>query len=86
MRCFSFELVVNEEITEELTEQLLEASCDDGCVGAGHDVWFVHFEHDADNLEHAIRTARDHVQSVGLAVRHVVIEDADIASALQETS
>lgn len=86
MRCFSFELVVNEEITEELTVQLFEAGCDDGCVGAGHDVWSVHFDHDADNLEHAIRTARNHVQSVGLTVRHVVIEDADIASALQETS
>lgn len=84
MTCFSFEVIVNEEISEELTDALFEAGCDDGGVGASCGVWRVHFDREAESLTAAIRSATQQVRSVGLTINRVSIEAADLDTVLQD--
>ena len=86
MRCFSFEVIVNEEISQELTEALFEAGCDDAGIGCSGGVWSVHFDREAGSLVQAFRSAAQQIRSVGLTIRRMSIEEADLEAAVQETA
>ena len=86
MRCFSFEVIVNEELSEELTKALFGAGCDDAAVGCSGGVWSVHFDREAGSLVQAFRSAAEQVRSVGLSIRRMSIEEADLEAAVHETA
>jgi hypothetical protein len=67
------------QLSDDDVERLYEGGCDDASCYCTSGVWHVAFDREADHLEHAIRSAKQQVQSCGFEVQHIEVETSQEA-------
>lgn len=77
MKTYEFDVVLSETdaITDDLADALFAAGCDDGTPVSRNGSAWIHFDRDAISLEAAIQSAVAQVQSVGLKVAKVELDE-----------
>jgi hypothetical protein len=73
-----FELESDDDFDEamyQIANDLFEAGCDDGTFGTSQCVLSVGFAREAETLEEAVRSAIANVQSTGIRVQRIVVEE-----------
>lgn len=72
------------EQSNELSNKLYEAGCDDGSLGMSCGVWDIVLHREAENMNDAIRSAIQQVESVGCRVIKVVSPDQPLFDRMNE--
>ena len=94
MYTFSFRLILEVppdvaddptgEHADDLSNKLYEAGCDDGSLGMSCGVWDIVLHREAENMNDAIRSAIQQVESVGCRVIKVVSPDQPLFDRMNE--
>jgi hypothetical protein len=76
---YEFSLILTHpEVTDEDADKLYEAGCDDASILTRDGVTRLQFDRDAENLDGALASAIQSVESTGLTVARVEIERHEI--------
>jgi hypothetical protein len=76
---YEFSLILSEpEVTDENADKPYEAGCDDASILTPAGITRLQFDREAPNLDEALASAIQNVESAGLAVARVEIERNEV--------